>query len=309
MKPERNLQKSTERGLGVRWSQNQSGRPQTQLAVICYLKVLMDAGHYEPVKLAINGQMGDYVLKALVEHIRFLQNADKLRKNENPLLPYQAGVELKAGGDADFGKGDTVTTMTVLVAGHPQPRDLTLDYVNAMLMPEAHQEIIDLSVEENWERVLEFVAGFNAARDEENGNDNGNGNGNAPKSDALGGGHTGRIGFEPEMRFTAQGNPFTKWSIFDEEMGGWANCIAWGSLAEKVNDASLSKGDVITVHGFWKENQYTDKETGEAKTSRTLNAKKVQVGDEIFIPDSENGVKIEPVPPVPSGSEDNNIPF
>jgi single-strand DNA-binding protein len=71
----------------------------------------------------------------------------------------------------------------------------------------------------------------------------------------------GRLGRDPEMRYTPQGNAVTQVSVATErskkdETGAWVkdgetewfNVKAWGKLAESVAE-SLHKGDVVHVHG------------------------------------------------------------
>lgn len=69
----------------------------------------------------------------------------------------------------------------------------------------------------------------------------------------------GNIGNEPEMRFTPNGKPVTKFSLatgrkYKNDSGGlveeteWHNIVTWGTLAETCNK-SLSKGAAVFVSG------------------------------------------------------------
>ena len=63
---------------------------------------------------------------------------------------------------------------------------------------------------------------------------------------------TGRLGSDPEMRYTDGGTPVVNVSIAhnwlhrDERLVKWIRCSIWGELAEKAMTA-LHKGDLVKV--------------------------------------------------------------
>ena len=65
---------------------------------------------------------------------------------------------------------------------------------------------------------------------------------------------TGRLGNDPEMRYTDGGTPVAKdsiahnWLYRDERLVKWIRCSIWGELAEKSMTA-LHKGDLVKVVG------------------------------------------------------------
>ena len=65
---------------------------------------------------------------------------------------------------------------------------------------------------------------------------------------------TGRLGTDPEMRYTDGGTPVVNVSIAhnwlhrDERLVKWIRCSIWGELAEKAMTA-LHKGDLVKVTG------------------------------------------------------------
>ena len=65
---------------------------------------------------------------------------------------------------------------------------------------------------------------------------------------------TGRLGNDPEMRYTDGGTPVANVSIAhnwlhrDERLVKWIRCSIWGELAEKAMTA-LHKGDLVKVSG------------------------------------------------------------
>lgn len=70
----------------------------------------------------------------------------------------------------------------------------------------------------------------------------------------------GRLGKDPEMRFTPNGKAVTQFSVavqkrkkegtewVDDGPAEWFRCTAWNKLAESVAE-QLRKGDVAHVHG------------------------------------------------------------
>ena len=65
---------------------------------------------------------------------------------------------------------------------------------------------------------------------------------------------TGRLGTDPEMRYTDGGTPVVNVSIAhnwlhrDERLVKWIRCSIWGELAEEAM-AALHKGDLVKVSG------------------------------------------------------------
>ena len=65
---------------------------------------------------------------------------------------------------------------------------------------------------------------------------------------------TGRLGTDPEMRYTEGGTPggnvsgAHNWLYRDERLVKWIRVSIWGELAEKAM-AALHKGDLVKVSG------------------------------------------------------------
>ena len=65
---------------------------------------------------------------------------------------------------------------------------------------------------------------------------------------------TGRLGTDPEMRYTKEGTSVVNFSIahnwlyHDERLAKWIECSVWEELAEKAY-ATLHKGDLVQVSG------------------------------------------------------------
>ena len=65
---------------------------------------------------------------------------------------------------------------------------------------------------------------------------------------------TGRLGTDPEMRYTDGGTPVVNvsiahnWLYRDERLVKWIRCSIWGELAEEAM-AALHRGDLVKVSG------------------------------------------------------------
>lgn len=95
----------------------------------------------------------------------------------------------------------------------------------------------------------------------------------------------GRLGADPEIKFTANGNAICSLLVvtdqrFKDDEGKWQSkdtswwrVTAWRQLAENCAD-SLSKGDLVIVQGRVKQRQYETAE-GEKRSSWELEAQSV----------------------------------
>ena len=89
---------------------------------------------------------------------------------------------------------------------------------------------------------------------------------------------TGRLGTDPEMRYTDGGTPVVNVSIAhnwlhrDERLVKWIRCSIWGELAEKAMTA-LHKGDLVKALGTvtfrtWSRQDGTNVEEVELRVSK-----------------------------------------
>ncbi len=107
----------------------------------------------------------------------------------------------------------------------------------------------------------------------------------------------GRLGHEPEMRYTPSGRPLTKyqiavkrsWKAADGEKKSeteWFNVVTWGKLAEICNQY-LTKGQQVYIEGRLHTRQWQDEEGGNhssvevvAQEMLMLNSKSEQQNSE-----------------------------
>jgi len=86
---------------------------------------------------------------------------------------------------------------------------------------------------------------------------------------------TGRIGKDPEIRFTTGGMAVAEFSLADtygkddKKKTTWHNCVAFGQLAENIV-ASVGKGKTVIVTGRYEQEEYTKKDGTKGKTTKIV---------------------------------------
>jgi len=99
----------------------------------------------------------------------------------------------------------------------------------------------------------------------------------------------GRIGRDPEMRYTPSGKPVTTFSIATSRSWNasngdkhtetdWFNIVAWGNLAE-ICKQHLSKNRLVYIEGRLQTRQWEDTD-GNKKTSTEIVANEMIMLDE-----------------------------
>lgn len=85
----------------------------------------------------------------------------------------------------------------------------------------------------------------------------------------------GRIGKEPELRFSQSGNAVLELSVVDtygkdeNKKSTWHNVVIFGKLAENTA-ASVSRLDNVIVVGRLEQDEYTKKDGSKAKSVRLI---------------------------------------
>lgn len=96
----------------------------------------------------------------------------------------------------------------------------------------------------------------------------------------------GRLGRDPEMRYTQDGTPVTSFSIAtsrkwtnaegqQQEKTTWFRVTAWRKLGETCNQY-LTKGQLVLVEGDVDASAWSDKASGEARATLELRARTVR---------------------------------
>ena len=91
----------------------------------------------------------------------------------------------------------------------------------------------------------------------------------------------GRVGRDPELRFTAGGQPVANFSVAtdegykNKETGDWVdkvewhNCVAWGKTAEYIGN-KIGKGRMVQVEGKLQTRKWQDKEGNDRYSTEIL---------------------------------------
>jgi len=134
----------------------------------------------------------------------------------------------------------------------------------------------------------------------------------------------GRVGRDPEIKYTPNGSPVAKFSLATDESykdrngeqqrrTEWHNIVAWSKLAEICGEY-LTKGKQIYIEGSIRSRQWED-QSGNKRTSYEIVARTMQMlGSRA---DSERGASAPasqeratpPPPPSDDAITDDDIPF
>ena len=99
----------------------------------------------------------------------------------------------------------------------------------------------------------------------------------------------GNLGKDPDMSYTPQGTPITKFTLAvnrrskDRDTGErreettWFNIVAWNQLAETIN-TYLHKGSKVYIEGRMTSRKYTDKD-GVERTAWEVTANEMEMLD------------------------------
>ena len=85
----------------------------------------------------------------------------------------------------------------------------------------------------------------------------------------------GRLGRDPETRYTADGKPVCNFSIAisskfnDKEHTEWVNIVAWGKLAEICGEY-LTKGKQVYVEGRLQTREWEDRDGNKKRTTEIV---------------------------------------
>lgn len=109
----------------------------------------------------------------------------------------------------------------------------------------------------------------------------------------------GRLGKDPEIRSTPQGNSVAKFTLatdekFTDRAGEkqerteWHNIVAWGKLAE-ICGQYLRKGKLVYIEGSIRTDSWDDKESGQKKWRTEIIANTMKMLDRRGDEGSEGG--------------------
>src|SRR5262249_41642007 len=99
----------------------------------------------------------------------------------------------------------------------------------------------------------------------------------------------GRLGRDPELKYTASGTPFCRFSIATDDVWNdkgsgerqerteWHSIVAWDRLAEICNQY-LTKGKLVYIEGSLQTREWDDQEGNKRKTTEVRARDMVMLG-------------------------------
>jgi len=135
----------------------------------------------------------------------------------------------------------------------------------------------------------------------------------------------GRLGKDPEVKYTTNGAPVAKFSLATDEVfkdrsgeqqrrTEWHNIVAWNKLAEICGEY-LTKGKQVYIEGSIRSRQWED-QSGNKRTSYEIIARDMKMlgskaeADRTAAPDRPLADQDPSVtPPAPPEMSDDDIPF
>lgn len=136
----------------------------------------------------------------------------------------------------------------------------------------------------------------------------------------------GRLGQDPELKYTASGTPFCRFSIATDDVWNdktsgerqerteWHRIVAWDRLAEICNQY-LTKGRLVYIEGALQTREWDDQEGNKRKTTEIRARDMVLLGGGQGSSEGGGGQR-RPAPaeaPAPAGTgstiTDEDIPF
>jgi len=136
----------------------------------------------------------------------------------------------------------------------------------------------------------------------------------------------GRLGRDPELKYTAGGTPFCRFSMATDEgwtdknsgerqeRTEWHNIVAWDRLAEICNQY-LTKGRLVYIEGSLQTREWDDQDGNKRKTTEVRARDMVLLGGGQGAPSGENGAPAKRAASAASSEgggsviTDDDIPF
>ncbi len=130
----------------------------------------------------------------------------------------------------------------------------------------------------------------------------------------------GRLGRDPEMRYTGGGTPVCNFSLATDESytdkagqrqkkTEWHNIVAWGKLAEQCQNL-LSKGKLAYVEGRLQTREWNDRDGNKRRTTEiVINRMRILTPRGGPALDMDAGAGVEPPEETAPHITDDDVPF
>lgn len=90
----------------------------------------------------------------------------------------------------------------------------------------------------------------------------------------------GNLGGDPDVKYFESGSVNAKFSLAVRKSKNddpdWFNCVAWGKTAETIANY-LRKGSKVAIDGSLGEESWTDRQTGELRTSTIVKVERLEM--------------------------------
>lgn len=129
----------------------------------------------------------------------------------------------------------------------------------------------------------------------------------------------GRLGRDPEMRYTSSGTPVVNFSLATDERWSnqngerqtrteWHNIVVWGKLGEICNQY-LTKGKLVYIEGRIQTREWDDRDGNKRRTTEIVAAEMKMLDRRDDNPRRETVSVGEGSTDMESGISDDDIPF
>ncbi len=130
----------------------------------------------------------------------------------------------------------------------------------------------------------------------------------------------GRLGRDPETRYTGGGTPVCNFSLATDESytdksgdrkkkTEWHNIVAWGKLAENCSNL-LSKGKLAYVEGRLQTREWNDRDGNKRRTTEiVINRMRILTPRDGPTLDMDAGAGVEPPEETAPHITDDDVPF
>lgn len=123
----------------------------------------------------------------------------------------------------------------------------------------------------------------------------------------------GRVGQDPEVRYTSSGSPVANFSVATDESfksrngeqqqhTEWHRVVAWNKLAEICGEY-LTKGKLVYIEGSIRSRQWED-QSGNKRTSYEIVARTMQMLGSRADAERAAAAGVRPAPPQGAGTEE-----
>ncbi|MFQ5928235.1 MAG: single-stranded DNA-binding protein [Acidobacteriota bacterium] len=129
----------------------------------------------------------------------------------------------------------------------------------------------------------------------------------------------GRLGRDPEMRYTSSGTPVTNFSVATNERWNnqngerqerteWHKIVTWSKLAEICNQY-LTKGQLVYIEGRLQTREWDDRDGNKRRTTEIVASDMRMLGSRTQESSTQEPVGVTEGGDMETGITDDDVPF